>query len=402
MRGWKRPQRAVTILRMMLLIPRALACASLLTLVWIAAPGCSPSSVDRHDESAALSSPEADPVEERRKLAEILAVLELPDVRELKLVAHCLPCSGFRPAPAWPPVEPLVVGWHVESSAAEVRLLTVDGEIKVFGGGPPDGNTAWTWLTRERRVDSVRGSWTDAEFEEACNRGLFATVSGRGIAWHGVRYALLAHWSFQRGKSKLGDGWLREFRDWALRRPQHGREPEDWTVALCDAVFEGANFDANAAAVRGAARQELREFWVRFTKIPVANFQSKARSLVEAYESLIEEDARFREFSTEQWTALPASERAHYWFYKLRDLDSDPFESAFYLESIQKPGNAAQELAALGVEAKALLEAHKDDGRPTRCPLRGHRMSFEWRLMTYGEVCRQILDAMEQRSASAK
>ncbi|MBI3098006.1 MAG: hypothetical protein HYY93_07155 [Planctomycetes bacterium] len=295
-------------------------------------------------------------------------------------------------------------GWLIEESATEVKTLNevlgVNSFKRVYdlpkewdefaSKHPPDmplpgqvietpiGDLVARWLTDE-------STFMLGEREQAVTRESIR-------AW----FALCQ--DQERGAVALTERARQKFQqgvEWAA--PNDRRSAEEVAVTgLAIMLRTTAIGDGHA----GAPRPQCLDLWRRIARLPPTYLTPQVAETAAAYEAMIEEDAKWKEPTSEELSAMNVSDRVEYWLYKLRDLSISQSSQPGHCYVCgpwgwpqDRAANPAKELVRLGWEAVPQIIAHLDDPRPTRC------LGF-WRnfmpssnyLLRYADCCQQIFE----------
>jgi len=187
------------------------------------------------------------------------------------------------------------------------------------------------------------------------------------------RNTLLSLWSWQRGHKRVAIEFLRE----ANRALHRGKKFQPLSLFIRARVSRRMAARAVRAAIGGEPRTQLVKHWEAARDVKGPGFV--ANDFLRAYASLIEEDAKHKEPTPAERTAMPPDARARYWLYHLRDSRADA-------SSLGPPTDPSRQLLALGWDAVPALIEYLQDTRPTR----GATPAPD-RLMRYGDVCAELV-----------
>jgi hypothetical protein len=323
-------------------------------------------------------------------------------------------------------------GWLVKDGPTELSLLDGDGDLlQVRKPGPgekrptlPTNKDGSIPFGRYREADrSVAWAVRPDDFAAAAKKflatgvpeykegGPFRDMSrGRfALQAHVVDAARLAHFARQAGAAELADKlYAHAAEAYATYQGRYGggfEKKGELHEFVADRVASSERNGAMWAAHNGAPRADLLKRWERVAAVPDHQYRDEAKEMVEAYRTLIAEDAKWAEPDAEEWAAMTPAQQAEYWVHHLRDLavgqSLDPGSYSVFGEfgslgadDRDRP-NPAVELKKLGMAAVPHLIAHLDDPRPTRC--KGHWRSY-WPdghyLLRYGDCCQQVFEAI--------
>jgi hypothetical protein len=225
---------------------------------------------------------------------------------------------------------------------------------------------------------------------------------------HAVLAVQYAAWCRQRGRLGAAAEIL-ALADESVRRGY--RQGSEEPPALPDFVAEAIGVDLRSRAVRaaadGAPRTDLLARWRLIASVLEGHDDARARLLAGAYERMVAEDEAFREPAPEELARMTADERARTWIYKLRDIANRPFvhpgNVSIFPHRIKMadgtrlpPGemDAAERLEEMGWDALPVLIEHLEDPRPTRSTGSGIPSGYLWVLLSTGEGCQEIFQAI--------
>jgi hypothetical protein len=343
-------------------------------------------------EPAAGDGPSADP--ELRELARVFRAADDIDVRRRKWVV-----AESRDNPSWSEQ-----GWLTAGQRGVGAVFTASGSPWEFGN--PTG-----WAVRDGDFAAFCAAFLAAGAPDPSrSHGPEFTVNSMMLeraacADHILSAARLACWADARARPDL-----------ALRLLAHARTAREryagiiWQSdrgTLLGTVAEVVAGRLRSGAIYGAhtgtPRPELVRRWQRIAAIPHHRHADEARRVAAHYAGMVAEDRAWREPDPAALAGMAVAQKAEYWLYHLRDLDTgqlmDPgscsvFDSPFDGRNRTAP-NPAEELRKLGFEALPQVVARLDDPRPTRC--QGHWRSYapdSFYLLTYGDCCEQIFTAV--------
>ena len=222
----------------------------------------------------------------------------------------------------------------------------------------------------------------------------------RGGLPHALEPALYAHWAIEQGEGDLALKLVELSRKASLeQKPEEDKR--SLANRLRDGVAENLRWQAITGANRDGPREKILNRWRMIARIAPAFRDGEVGRMVEGYESLAAEDARWTEPEPKALAKMDAPARAACWMYRLRDHAasqwSDPGSCYVLGPSAAREGkpNPADELVKLGWDALPLVIARLDDVRPTRCV--GWWRSFapsSYYLLRYGDCCQQIFEAI--------
>ena len=286
--------------------------------------------------------------------------------------------------------------------------------MSVFLGA--DFSVAWKIRVEDYAAKSKK-FLLDGLPKEKDTEGIYASVSQRfGLADHVVEATRYAHFARQFGQKSHAADLYAHARKAQKKYVDMYIGPLEKAASLhvfvANRIASGHRNGAIHSAHGGTKRKELQKQWERIAALPHHKYRKEAKTMVQRYKQLSEEDTHWVEPDAKALAKMTTSRKVAYWLYHLRDLDmgqwSDPGSCSVFgqfgvgvRDAKKKKRNAAVELKKLGMAAVPQLIAHLDDPRPTRC--KGHWRSY-WPeghyLLNYGDCCQQIFESISGHAIS--
>ena len=376
------------------------------------------------DAAPEAPSPEKTDAVDFGPLVEIFAIPGLPDVKGKRWV---IVDSG----PVNWPIE--WEGWLIEEDAQEIHLWEWDGEVRTLRKpaarekrpilkAEPDGSIIWhdvpggdgsvAWEVRVENFHAKSQKFlADGLPQDKDDQGIFRSMNRRfGLAGHIVDSARYAYYAHQFGQTAHAlDLYAHAQKAYKTYVDSHlGGDQDSPSLPLfvANQLAFGKRNVAIFSGHEGVSRTKLKKQWEEIAAIPHHQYRDEAKSMAKHYQSLLEEDAQWKEPDAKALETFTTEQKVAYWLYHLRDLDAGQTlspgrcrvlgEFGFELGNWEnKPPNPAVELKKLGLAAVPQLIAHLDDARPTRS--KGHWRAY-WPeghyLLRYGDCCQQIFESI--------